>query len=93
MKTERVEVSVVLPRNLWEELQDRAQVEHEDEMALLIRAIEQFLQQQPTSPTLYERLAQECAELAALTFDDIGNEDEWLVVQNEALATTEAALR
>lgn len=87
MVSEKVDVAVTLPRVLWEALLGRAQSEHKDETTLLVRAIEQFLQQATT-----EQLARECAELAELEFEDVGTEDEWLVVQNEALHNVEAAL-
>jgi len=53
-----VQVSMVLPRLLWQQLQGQAQ---------------------------NERLAQECEALAMMTFDDVGTEEEWLDLQNEAL--------
>jgi len=89
MTAETVEVSVALPRTLWEQLLWRAQTDKEDETALLIRAIEQFLQQVAAKFALEERLKRECEELAIMEFDDVGAEDEWLIVQNEALAKTE----
>ena len=92
MTVEKVEISVTLPRVLWEQLLWRAQAEQEDEKTLFIRAIEQFLQQEATNLTLAERLERECAELAMMQFDDVGTEDEWLIVQNEALNKVEADL-
>lgn len=46
MNTENVEMSVLLPRNLWEQLHGYAQMEQVEETSLLIRAVEQFLQQE-----------------------------------------------
>mgnify|MGYP006877783039 CR=1 FL=1 len=48
MELEQVEISVTLPRTLWEELGQQAKTEHEQEVSLLIRAIEQFLGHQTT---------------------------------------------
>lgn len=93
MSSAEIDVAVTLPRLLWEALQDRAQSEHKDETTLLVRAIEQLLEQTTTPQMMEQQLARECAELATLEFDDVGTEDEWLVVQNEALHTAEAALR
>ncbi|RME76968.1 MAG: hypothetical protein D6784_04695 [Chloroflexi bacterium] len=93
MTRENVEVSVTLPRVLWEQLLQWAQMEKEDQTALLIRAIEQFLQQEANRLALAERLQHECEELAMMEFDDVGTEDEWLIVQNEALAQAENDLR
>ena len=87
MVSEKIDVAVTLPRDLWEALLGRAQSEHKDETILLVRAIEQFLQQATA-----EQMARECAELAELEFEDVGTEDEWLVVQNEALHNIEATL-
>lgn len=92
MISEKIDVAVRLPRTLWDALIGRAQTEHEDETTLLVRAIEQFLQQATDEDTVAQQLERECAELATLDFDDIGTEDEWLVVQNEALHNVEAAL-
>lgn len=91
MISEEIDVAVTLPRNLWEAFIGRAQSEQAAESALLVRALEQFLQQ-PTDQSITEQLAQECAELAKLDLTDVGTEDEWLVVQNEALYNTETAL-
>jgi hypothetical protein len=87
---EKVEISVALPRVLWEQLLWRAQTEKEDETTLLVRAIEQFLRQETADSALAERLQRECEELAVMEFDDVGTEDEWLIVQNEALNSIEA---
>ena len=92
MSSEKIEVAVTLPRDLWEALLWRAQTEQEHETALLVRAIEQFLHQAASRHTLAQQLQRERAELAALEFNDVGTEDEWLVVQNEALHETEGAL-
>ncbi len=87
---EEVQVSMTLPQTLWEQLLGRAQATKVDEAALVIRAVEQFLQQETANQALAERLAHECEELATMEFDDVGTEDEWLVVQNEALIGVEA---
>lgn len=92
MISEKIDVAVTLPRNLWDALLGRAQTEHEDETTLLVRAIERFLQQTADEQTVAQQLKRECAELATLDFDDIGTEEEWLVVQNEALHSVEVAL-
>jgi len=92
MRSEKIEVAVTLPLDLWKELVWRAQTEQEHETDLLVRAIEQFLHQAVSRQTTEQQLRCDCAELAALTFDDIGTEDEWLVIQNEALHKTEATL-
>ncbi|MEW5985937.1 MAG: hypothetical protein AB1791_04830 [Chloroflexota bacterium] len=42
-------------------------------------------EQEATNQALAEQLRRECDELALMEFDDVGTEDEWLVVQNEAL--------
>ena len=78
MTVEKVEVSLVLPRDLWEQLLGRAQAEQEDKTTLLIRAIEQFLQPEAAQVALAERLAHECEELVTMEFADVGTEDEWL---------------
>jgi hypothetical protein len=89
MTIENVEVSVTLPRVLWEQLLQWAQSEQENETTLLTRAIEQFLRQEADKLALAERLERECEELAKMEFDDVGTEDEWLVIQNEALNDAE----
>jgi hypothetical protein len=89
MATREIEVSIVLPVDLWEQLQGRAETEKENETSLLIRAIEQFLHQESTRAARNERLKRECDELAAMDFDDVGTEEEWLVIQNEALNKAE----
>ena len=66
-----------------------AQAEHQDETSLMIHAIEQYLQQEATRIARVERLQRECEELASLEFDDVGTEEEWLIIQNEALAKAE----
>ena len=92
MTTENVEISVTLPRALWEQLLQWAQTEHETETTLLTRAIEQFLQQEADKLALTQRLERECEELAMIEFDDVGSEDEWLIIQNQALSDTEVNL-
>lgn len=92
MTVEKVQISLVLPRDLWEQLLGRAQAEQKDETTLLIRAIEQFLQQEATRIAMAERLQRECEELATMEFDDVGTEDEWLIIQNEALNKAEVDL-
>lgn len=89
MAIESVEVSVKLPRVLWEQLLQWAQTEHENETALVTRAIEQFLRQEADRSALAKRLERECEELARMEFDDVGSEDEWLIIQNEALNDVE----
>lgn len=89
MTMENIEVSVKLPRALWEQLLQWAQTEQENEATLLTRAIEQFLQQEAKKLALAERLERECEELAKLEFDDVGTEDEWLIIQNQALNDAE----
>ena len=89
MTMEKVEVSVTLPRMLWEQLLQWAQAEHENETILLTRAIEQFLRQEVDKLALTKRLERECEELAKMEFDDVGTEGEWLIVQNEALNDAE----
>lgn len=81
MTTENVEISVKLPRDLWEQLVQRAQTEHENETILLTRAIEQFLRQEADRLALNKRLEQECEELATIEFDDVGTEDDWLIIE------------
>ncbi|MFQ6044628.1 MAG: hypothetical protein ACE5PV_27560 [Candidatus Poribacteria bacterium] len=34
---------------------------------------------------LNKRLTEECRQLAAMNFDDIGTDEEWIRVQNETL--------
>ena len=92
MSSEEIEVVVTLQRDLWEALLWRAQTEQEPATALFVCAIEQFLHQAVSCQILAQQLQRECAELAALDFDDIGTEDEWSVIQNEALYETESAL-
>jgi len=92
MTMENVEISVTLPRVLWEQLLSRAKTEQENETTLLVRAIEQFLREEATRLALAERLERECEELAKMEFDDVGSEDEWLIVQNEALNNAEVDL-
>ena len=38
---------------------------------------------------LKQRLTEECRQLAAINFDDIGTDEEWTRVQNEALFALE----
>ena len=38
---------------------------------------------------LNQQLAEECRQLAAMNFDDIGTDEEWTRVQNEALFALE----
>jgi predicted transcriptional regulator len=92
MTVEKVRVSLVLPRDLWEQLLGRAQAEQKDETTLMIRAIEQFLQREAARIAMAERLQRECEELAMMEFDDVGTEDEWLIIQNEALNKAEVDL-
>jgi hypothetical protein len=92
MTVEKVQISLVLPRDLWEQLLGRAQAEQKDETSLMIRAIEQFLQQEATTIARAERLQRECEELAMMEFDDVGTEEEWLIIQNEALNKAEVDL-
>jgi hypothetical protein len=92
MISEEIDVAFTLPRNLWEAFVGRAQSEQEPESMLLVRAIEQFLQQTAIVQATTQQLARECAELAQLDFNDVGTEEEWLVIQNEALHNTENAL-
>jgi hypothetical protein len=92
MTVEKVQVSLVLPRDLWEQLLGRAQAEQKDETSLMIRVIEQFLQQEATRIARAERLQRECEELAMMEFDDVGTEGEWLILQNEALNKAEVDL-
>lgn len=89
MTIEKIQVSLVLPRDLWEQFLDRAQAEQKDETVLMARAIEQFLQQEAARLATAERLQRECEELATMEFDDVGTEDEWLIIQNEALNKAE----
>lgn len=88
MAIEEPEVSIALPRDLWKQLLGQTETAQQDGVALLIRIIEQFLQQEATKRALAERLERECEELATMTFDDVDTEDEWLFVQNEALSHT-----
>jgi hypothetical protein len=37
-------------------------------------------------------LQRECEALATMEFDDVGTEDEWLIIQNEALNKAEIDL-
>lgn len=92
MTIEKIQVSLVLPRDLWEQFLDRAQAEQKDETVLMARAIEQFLQQEAARLATAERLQRECEELATMEFDDVGTEDEWLIIQNEALNKVEVDL-
>ena len=52
MSSEKIEVAVTLPCELWEALVWRAQTEQEHETGLLVRAIEQFLHQAVSRQTL-----------------------------------------
>lgn len=92
MTIREIEVSLVLPLDLWKQLQGRAESEKENETSLLIRAIELFLHQEATRTARNERLKRECDELASIDFDDVGTEDEWLIIQNEALSKAELDL-
>lgn len=92
MRSEKIEVAVTLPRELWEELLWRAQTDQEHETDLLVRAIEQFLHQEINDQPVKQQLRRECDELAALEFEDVGTEEEWLVIQNEALHNAETTL-
>lgn len=92
MITEQIEVSLAFPRTLWEQLLWQAQTTEVEEAALLIRAVEEYLQREATKSALNERLRRECEVLASMEFDDVGTEEEWLVVQNEALFSTESNL-
>jgi hypothetical protein len=66
MSTENIEVSVKLPRVLWEKLLQRADIGQESETILLTKAIEQFLKDEANKLQLAERLAQECEALAEM---------------------------
>lgn len=92
MMSEQVELNVTVPRIVWQALHDRAQTERADESALLLRALEQFLYQSTARHQLDDQLARECEQLAHLVIDDIGTDDEWLVVQNQALLQAETEL-
>jgi hypothetical protein len=89
MTIKTVDVSIKLPSALWNQFLYQARLKKENETSLLTRAITQFLEEEKTKASLAERLGQECDELAKLTFDDIGTEDEWLFLQNEALNLSE----
>ena len=45
----------------------------------MIRAMEQFLQQEVDRTAMAERLQREMEELATMEFDDVGTEDEWQI--------------
>lgn len=91
MAMENIEVSVTLPRTLWEQMLLWAQTEQKNETILLVHAVERFLKQESAKSTFNKRLEQECEELAKMEFDDVGSEDEWLIIQNEALNHTEVS--
>ena len=93
MTVENIEISVMLPRLLWEQLLSRAKTEDENESTLLVQAIEKFLREETSKLVQIERLERECKELATMEFGDVGSEDEWLIVQNEALHNVEADFR
>jgi len=90
MSVHDAEVSIALPRDLWEQLLGQTHTSQQEGITLLIRIIEQFLQQEATRTALAKRLERECEELAAMSFEDAGTEDEWLIIQNEALKTQKA---
>jgi len=89
MTTKTVDVSIKLPSSLWDQFLRQARLKQENESTLLTRAITQFLEEEKTRLAHNERLEQECGELAKLDFSDIGTEDEWLILQNEALHQSE----
>lgn len=89
---DNIEVSIKLPRLLWTQLLSQAKTADIDESILLAQAVENFLAHEATKIAIAEQLSQECKLLAEMDFDDIGAEEEWLGVQNEALAGFETEL-
>ena len=82
------QISITIPFNLWEQLHAHAHINNVGETILLIQAVEEFLQR----CTMQKRLESECDQLAMMTFDDVGTDDEWLAIENEALEQFEMAL-
>ncbi|MEZ4513367.1 MAG: hypothetical protein R3C62_15980 [Chloroflexota bacterium] len=87
-----IEVSIKLPRVLWAQLVSQAKTADIDESILLAQAVENFLANEAKKIVVAEQLSQECDLLAGMSFDDIGTEEEWLLVQNEALTGFETEL-
>ncbi|MBM3238069.1 hypothetical protein FJZ31_17395 [Candidatus Poribacteria bacterium] len=66
-------------------------VPYQKEVAVVVTFLEDELapEQDAEQEKLNRRLKEECRQLAAMNFDDIGTDEEWTRVQNEALFALE----
>ena len=67
------------------------EVPYRNEVAVVVTFLEDelLLEQTVEREKLNQRLTEECRQLAAMNFDDIGTDEEWTRVQNEALFALE----
>ena len=67
------------------------EVPYRNEVAVVVTFLEDELVSEQTveREKLDPRLTEECRQLAAMNFDDIGTDEEWTRVQNEALFALE----
>ena len=67
------------------------EVPYQKEVVVVVTFLEDELapEQDAEREKLNRRLKEECRQLAAMNFDDIGTDEEWTKVQNEALSALE----
>ncbi|MBC8235015.1 hypothetical protein H8E77_36180 [bacterium] len=67
------------------------EVPYQKKVAVVVTFLEDELApgQAAEHEKLKERLTKECRQLAVMNFDDIGTDEEWTRVQNEALFALE----
>ena len=76
MKATKTRISVTIPPELAQILEEVAETDKISKSKIVERSLKEMMD---------DRMAREARELAAMTFDDLPSEDEWLIIQNETL--------
>jgi metal-responsive CopG/Arc/MetJ family transcriptional regulator len=76
MKATKARISVTIMPDLARLLEEIAELENVSKSEIVERSLKEMMD---------DRMAKDARALAAMTFDDLPSEDEWLQIQNEAL--------
>lgn len=76
MAATKTRISVTISPELAQLLEETAEVDKVSKSEIVERSLKEMMN---------DRMARDAKELAAMTFDDLPGEDEWLIIQNETL--------
>ena len=81
MSVSKTRISVTIIHQLARMLEEIAETDNVSKSEIVERSLKEMME---------DRMAKDAKALAAMTFDDLPSEEDWLIIQNETLQDNEA---